>query len=794
MPATMEGVSVESGAMPYMPVKQNRSTECMCIPKRSGKASPTNRISALLYLVIGFQAVSAQIFFLRELLVVFQGNELSLGFSLACWLVWTAAGSILGGRILPGWKPERLLGAGFLAAGLLLPVTQAVIRLSRQAAQSVQGELIGPLGILAISFLLLGPICSVMGGLFSLSSRLELSRSGRSAAVSTGTVYLFEAVGSGFGGVTAGFLLVPFLNPVQSALLVSLPAWFAAACFLTRERRKIVIPIVSMTAAGLLMAAPVIESALNRILWDEFEFIAVADSRYSRITLVRRDHSTSLYLNGIVSWTIPDAINAEETVHFALLEHPEPKTLLLIGGGLGGGLYEALKHPSLKHIDYVELDSRVLNLVSKYLPGAGEVFQREEIDAHWMDGRRFLKKTSKKFDVVIVSVPEPLTAQLNRFYTVEFFHEVEKKLNPGGLFSFSIEGSENYISEDLAVFVQVLVRSLEEVFPETVVLPGPVFHFIAAGKGVGLSTNSEWLLQRLESRGLETKFVNENFLPYRLSAHQLDQLSEVLKSGRRVKVNRDFFPVAYLARSRIWFSMFFRLPLKEWIGRLEKSGFEALWAAVVGLVLLAAVLIRFPLKPSQDRVRRITALSAIFFTGISGISIELLLLLGFQVIYGYVYYQLILLIGFFMFGVGAGGWLVLRRGLTRDPRKVLAVLTGISVFLPFILVLLLQALSASDLSENPAAVLFFPTASLAGGILAGMQFPLAGRLFYGSKDRGNVGTVYGIDVVGACAGSVLLSACLLPLYGMSNAAILIGSIGLFPLALIITCPGGNRAE
>jgi hypothetical protein len=63
--------------------------------------------------------------------------------------------------------------------------------------------------------------------------------------------------------------------------------------------------------------------------------------------------------------TVPDVAAAEEAVHYALLEHPSPGSLLLIGGGINGSLAEALKHPSLNRVDYVELDPAILDLAAK---------------------------------------------------------------------------------------------------------------------------------------------------------------------------------------------------------------------------------------------------------------------------------------------------------------------------------------------------------------------------------------------------------------------------------------------
>jgi len=93
----------------------------------------------------GFSAVVGQILLLRELIVVFNGNEMSLGIMLATWLLWTAAGSGFSSRIaLDGGNTRRLVAAlnGLLA--LSLPLSIFALRASKSWFQAVPGQLISP--------------------------------------------------------------------------------------------------------------------------------------------------------------------------------------------------------------------------------------------------------------------------------------------------------------------------------------------------------------------------------------------------------------------------------------------------------------------------------------------------------------------------------------------------------------------------------------------------------------------------------------------------------------------------
>ena len=88
----------------------------MCEQKESQTAGQSagrlpHEVTAVL-LLLGATAVVAQIVLMRELIVVFQGNEISLGLMLANWLLWTALGSSLAGRLAMKVSNSRHLTAG----------------------------------------------------------------------------------------------------------------------------------------------------------------------------------------------------------------------------------------------------------------------------------------------------------------------------------------------------------------------------------------------------------------------------------------------------------------------------------------------------------------------------------------------------------------------------------------------------------------------------------------------------------------------------------------------------------
>ncbi len=171
--------------------------------------------------LIGFTAVTAQVVLMRELLVLAGGAEISLGLVLGSWLLWTALGSGLLGRIKAG-EPRRLVAALEALIALALPLTILAARAAKSALQTVPGEIPAPGAILLCSLAIIGPFCALSGWLFAAGSRLYGVQAGASIAKSSGTVYLLEAAGSAAGGVLASLFLIRTLDAIGIAFLLAL--------------------------------------------------------------------------------------------------------------------------------------------------------------------------------------------------------------------------------------------------------------------------------------------------------------------------------------------------------------------------------------------------------------------------------------------------------------------------------------------------------------------------------------------------------------------------------------------
>ena len=238
--------------------------------------------------------------------------------------------------------------------------------------QTVPGELVGPVPMLLTSLACLSLFCVVSGSLFVAATRTYEQECAVSARVATSSAYLLEAAGSGFGGILASMVLLRFFESFQIATVVALLNLCMAAFLLFRMSRK-QLGAVTVAAAFfaillLIYVAPSLDKSAQARFWRGFRLTGSRDSIYGNLAVIETGNIRSIYDNGVILASAPDENAAEKAVHYALLEHPAPRQLLLIGGGVNGSIAQALKHPTVERIDYVELDPALIDMARQFFP------------------------------------------------------------------------------------------------------------------------------------------------------------------------------------------------------------------------------------------------------------------------------------------------------------------------------------------------------------------------------------------------------------------------------------------
>lgn len=730
---------------------------------------------------LGLNSVCAQILFLREFLAVFQGSEFTIGIIFANWLFWTAFGSYWAGKRLRKKEvPKIILVLMQLIIAALVPFTIFTIKLIRSVLQTSAGELFDISSIFLSSFIILSIFCFISGAIFPAASRSVRQFKEKREGVSGGIVYFYETWGAATGGFICSILFFMEIQSITLAiglLILNLIVLAAMAFYnLSGRQKMLMLLLISFMFAACPFIILKLDKISTRKLWDTFDVKFNADSRYGRLTLIQVEEAFTLYENGVKIATVPDRESAEEAAHFALLAHAHPQKILLIGGGLGGALEEALKHPSIQKIDYCELDPMIPKILSFKTE---HILKNPKINLHHSDGRLFLKESDNRYDLILLNLPDPANAQINRFYTVEFFREVSGRLNEGGMLSFQVSGSENYYSDEHARFLQCLNKTLSVVFRYTTTIPGGTVHFFAGDLLIN-AVHTDSLSARLERRNIETQYIRDYYVSSRFMPDRIDYLRETISPADDTPLNYDFIPGAYYFYATLWSSQFSTLMAAA----LQKASAITLKYIFIGIFFLLLIVLIYRKISEQNSYSRLSSGLAVIVMGYTMMALQIILLLSFQAVYGYVYLEMALLIGMFMAGMGIGSGLSLRRKSAGQKDLVLVHFFGIII--PLVFILLLKFYSADF-------QILFPLTGLVFGGLGGYQFPLVSRMFFERLGRSeqNTGLVYSLDLLGGLAGAALLSAFLIPLFGFFNNLFIVASLNLVTVISVVLCRLGT---
>ncbi len=758
-------------------------------------------------LVMGASGIIAQLLLLRELLITFQSNELSIGIILANWLAIEAAGAWLG-RFIERVKRRILLFVAVTAVfSLCLPLAVYLARTWKVVVGVGPGEGMGLHQIFIASLFILLPVSLTHGALFTFACRIRAGNS-RHGAVGIGKIYYLETAGTLAGGLIFTYLLITFINSVEASILVSyVNVVFCILLVRYRAGTEIDTPAPSNSTripAGIAMGLSILLLTIMalvtfwcfasrihwssiRMQWQDQDVVHYQNSIYGNTTVIAREGQYTFFSSGIpvITSPVPDVAFVEEFSHFPLLHHPRPEDIVVIGGGAGGMINEILKH-NVKRIDYAELDPLILSLVKKFPTDLTEKeLSDPKVQVHHMDGRLFLKETPRRYDVVLIGLSNPQDLQLNRFFTRQFYSLVRDRLKEGGVAAFALPGSLTYMGEELKDLNACVLNTLRDVFSFVRVIPGDGYNLFLASQSAQLdSCDIACVQERFSDSSPNVHFLNPFLINYKLDPRWSRWFSDSM-TGATDKLNEDFKPLGVFFSLSYWNAKF-APRLQNVYKRSERVSMTFL----AGALLLIAIGLRFLVRGSDEPLRKSIPL-VMASTGFTGMILVLALMFTFQALYGVVFYWVGLLVTAFMAGTAIGSLVMTRliehiRMYVNFLLAIEAVLATFSVALPLIFLGLESYLQRPGLTVI-IRVLFLAL-SLIAGLLIGMEFPLASRIFMGSSRDigGTAGLLYGADLLGGWAGGIVGGVILLPVIGLVETCFTLAILKLVSFLLLAT--------
>jgi spermidine synthase len=226
------------------------------------------------------------------------------------------------------------------------------------------------------------------------------------------------------------------------------------------------------SAVGIHTTTPVHEEQST------FQHIAVFDTVA---------HGRMLILDGMVMLTELDEFAYHDLLtHVPLAIHPQPRSVLIVGGGDGGCVREALRHPSVERVVLCEIDERVTRVCQEFLPSVAGSLEDPRVELEFSDAVDYVKRHAAAFDCVLIDSTEPIGPAAALFES-KFHAAVDRALTPDGVMAAQAE-SPYYAAETVRDFFGAARRSYARVEGYAGVVPtypGGLWTFCLGSRGRG---------------------------------------------------------------------------------------------------------------------------------------------------------------------------------------------------------------------------------------------------------------------------------------------------------------------
>lgn len=144
-------------------------------------------------------------------------------------------------------------------------------------------------------------------------------------------------------------------------------------------------------------------------------------------------------LDGVTMVTQKDEHSYHEMIaHVPMMSHPNPVSVLVIGGGDGGTVREVLKHPSVKEVVLCEIDKAVVDISYEYFPECANALKDPRVIHYYDDGAKYARENQGRFDVILVDSSDPV-GPAEVLFKEPFYRDMAGALKKGGIIATQAE-------------------------------------------------------------------------------------------------------------------------------------------------------------------------------------------------------------------------------------------------------------------------------------------------------------------------------------------------------------------
>jgi len=270
------------------------------------------------------------------------------------------------------------------------------------------------------------------------------------------------------------------------------------------------------------------------------ETLFTGKSRFQKIDIVQTySHGAMLLNDGLIMLSERDEFIYHEMIaHVPLFVHPDPKRVLVIGGGDGGTVREILKHPRVEHVVLVEIDGMVVKACKAHMPTVSYGLEDPKVTVLIEDGIKYVRDTDERFDIVIVDSTDPVGPGVALFEK-PFYQNIKERLTPDGIMVTQAESPfyDTGLQKSMFSNQRSIFERLNMYLFSTTIYPGGLWSFGFASKG--LCPLNDFDPDRVRNANIPTRYYTPDVhraafaLPVFIQQHMNQLLDPLLKRNTK---------------------------------------------------------------------------------------------------------------------------------------------------------------------------------------------------------------------------------------------------------------------
>ncbi len=390
------------------------------------------------------------------------------------------------------------------------------------------------------SLLIVLPPSIISGFSFPLACRIY-SEDTRQISKNVGIVLMFNTLGSVLGPLFAAFLLIPFFGVVKS-VLVFITALFLTLFFIARMN-----PLAREKGKQLGLGACIVVIVSVIIFMNEIQVLPPSFKKLDRDILfyketvegtlvVAQEKKPGAFIrvsyvnNSAVIGSTYDAVKAVKMIgHIPFFAGLECEKALIVGFGMGVTTSAIAQHTEVKEIDCVEMVPGLKEAAHFYSELNNNVINDPRVHMISGDGRHFLQKTSKKYDLISCDPTHPVLGSGN-LYTKDYFELCKQHLNEGGMVSQYLPLHKLRLED-----FQGIIKTFHAVFPDATVWLGQ-YHAILLGSSRPVKIDFRKWKEKVDQMPSEKFFY---FDPYHFAVCVMMDAKTIQKFPDGIPINTD---------------------------------------------------------------------------------------------------------------------------------------------------------------------------------------------------------------------------------------------------------------